>query len=692
MVKLSGIKHVKLFQEGLFCNCLINLGYSFCTTITILVFLMFFLSAEWIYAEKRAIALVFDDSGSMKGNPYQAVNYATQLLVGLLNPEDSLHIIRMSNPGTAIKIPLDQKQKIIGEIRNWELGINTPFQSVKTAMEDLLKNTFSGDKWLIIFTDGKMKVEPHESNNIKKFLTESGAKSIILNINIEKNQLSEVFKKVGLVDILKSSTDFRKISESMEFIALSVMGMPQSGLTVSFDENIVKINTIIPLKKLIILQQELDSDRKLLEINQSFDLNNSLIPVTGSFQAFIERKIFGKVSHITNTGDKKIIPAGEIKIVFNGKPNAENFKFLPEVAVELTAKPEKGFQNVSGNIYDICNDSKYIPIIAELKTQNGSLLPQEILENTHVQIHYNQNSERMELENGRFVKTISVENDLTPVSVSAKFPGYFNFKTNIFTLKKIPCEKPDVLHVEQNINYPSIKVTELESAPFLAINPKINGDTPDHYAFKKLKIKILKEPDIKIEFVESQNCWKVRPRSNSIFSFFEKTGDFEMFLEISSPAKDSIPVRTLIKFKITDASFLEKYGRIILWLLIISLLDWYLFGIFKRPRFCKGSEIIYQRITNFGKQREITNALKCRLMNRIFVPYSPETVRIQGMKFKAGKRCSYIELAKEVQTDHMYIAGNMLEDPRKRDQRISTGDEVIVEFNSYKESYKYKTQ
>lgn len=643
------------------------------------------------YTQQRTIALVFDDSGSMKGNPFQAVNYALQVLVGLLNPQDELYVVRMKHPQNALKIDLGRKQTEMDNVRAWQAESGTPFQSVETAME-VLKKTTSRDKWLIIFTDGRMEITQTNEDGIKDFLTNSGAKTIILNINVAENELSLAFKKLGLAKIHQSPADFKSIKEYMESIALSVMSMTQSGLSVNYTGNSAEINSVLPLKRLIVLEQDTSTKNRLLTVKKVTDNTGSPIHIEGAYYATDANQFYGKVTHITYSKDGiRVIPRGKINITFDGTADGSRFKCLPEVAAGLTARPTGGYESVRGNVYNICEEKNEINVEAELKTLDGKRLKPEILSKTRVLIHYDSSKEEMELKGSVFSKTIRVEKKLLPVSVSARFPGYFNFRTNVFFIKKIFCKKPDKLGMQSGTGYPPVKVTELDSAPFIDLIPLLNKKEVTKEQFKDLYLARIDDSDVSLEIQEADTYWKIRPKATWGIPCFTKTGKHQVVLELKSKRKDILPQEgpTTMVFEIENVSFIKKCAPFIFALILMIILLWYILGLIKKPRFCRGSEIIYQRSAKFVKNRAISYSLPGKFITRYLIPYLPETAKIEGIRFRAGRRCSYIELPKETQDEGMYISGDLLEDHGRRDYRLSIGDELLVEHRNYKETYKY---
>ena len=117
---------------------------------------------------KRAISVVFDNSGSMYQNNNQAwcrATYATEVFAAMLNEGDELQIYPM-NPITSlgkqytmespmvIKSPKEGVEKIHDIFTPHETGTLTNIESIDYAAAGLRANKTADEKYLVILTDG----------------------------------------------------------------------------------------------------------------------------------------------------------------------------------------------------------------------------------------------------------------------------------------------------------------------------------------------------------------------------------------------------------------------------------------------------------------------------------------------------------------------------------------------------------
>jgi hypothetical protein len=655
----------------------------------VLVFgLLIFVMAGAAGAQERLVALVFDDSGSMKGEPFLAVNYALQAMVGLLNPDDRFFVVKMQRPGSAVEIDLKAKQAEIDGIRGWAAGGGTPFGAVDTAMT-ILERSSARERWLIIFTDGKVQMTAASEQRISDFINQSGAKTIILNINVADNPLAAAFRRVGQAEILRSPAAFERIVEEMGHMALTVMSMTRSGLTVKPGQRVVKVSTVVPLKRLIILEQDPYRLNRLVRVESVQAEGGKPLHMAGSFEAEVGGRIYGRITHITHSrqGDR-VIPEGDIRIAFDDRAELSRFKFLPEVAAKLTAEPKGSFKEVAGNVYTVCSTANRVRVEAQLTTLTGKPLKPEVLANSKVLLHYGSLTAEMALQGTVFVKPLEMTEERLPVSVSARYPGYFHFRSNVFVLKKVFCE-PDKLGVVSSLKVPPIKVTELDQAPGVTIKPLLNNREVTAEEFGDLYLERMDDSGLDLEIETKEGVWLVRPKAKWGIPCFTKTGIQRIELELRARSREVVSTRTVVEFDIRSVSFFRKCGAFLIGLLAFLFLLWYAWGIYKKPRFCRGSEMVYQRSTRFRQARAMTFPLCGSFFKRYLIPYLPETRVVEGIKFKSSRRCSYIYLPREVQDKRMSISGERIEDPGRRDWRISNGEELLVDSGNYRESYKY---
>lgn len=118
-----------------------------------------------VFAQNRSVAVVYDNSRSMTdAGQCEGINYAMQVLVGLLHPQDELFVFKM-HPAVETSINLSGKQESIQKVSSTYdcLAATTPFASVVKASVRL-KSSVKKEKWLIILSDGEITEQNFELN------------------------------------------------------------------------------------------------------------------------------------------------------------------------------------------------------------------------------------------------------------------------------------------------------------------------------------------------------------------------------------------------------------------------------------------------------------------------------------------------------------------------------------------------
>ncbi len=154
-----------------------SLLLAFCVIFSVLLCTPTTVSAESLYIRK-IVSVVYDDSGSMRGDKWAYANYAMQSFCGMLNSEDQLFVTYMSraklNPNyNPEKIDLSPGgiQNSVDYIRKQTDYDNTPYNAVEVAYKKLKSVNDSNPNtqyWLVVITDGDFNDHDALSDTEKK--------------------------------------------------------------------------------------------------------------------------------------------------------------------------------------------------------------------------------------------------------------------------------------------------------------------------------------------------------------------------------------------------------------------------------------------------------------------------------------------------------------------------------------------
>lgn len=284
---------------------------SFFAIVMMLIIMMFTVT----YAAegediKKVVSIVYDDSGSMVSfNNYCYSDYALQILTASLGDADELNIVRMSNYYKNNEINLTNskdRQKYIDEIRAYTHNGGTPFESVNTARDWLIRKSEThkeeADYWLVVITDGEFFDLPTDIDNYLKDLNNSfnnlNYEFVLLSIGTGFDTTLQDAVEVSANSTNVTAQDKQSVYESI----LEISNMINNGASdkiaeaEQIGEKTVRINSKYPLKKMMLLLQNTDNHvvsitRNKTKMNaETYDVSYPLEDLKGSLTHVIDPK------------------------------------------------------------------------------------------------------------------------------------------------------------------------------------------------------------------------------------------------------------------------------------------------------------------------------------------------------------------------------------------------------------------
>ncbi|HEX5725343.1 MAG TPA: hypothetical protein VFX98_07740 [Longimicrobiaceae bacterium] len=673
--------------------------------------------ARLAQAQSRTVAVVYDDSGSM-GNaedpaaPWRYANYAFQTLTGLLAPQDALLVARMSNYATPERIDLSAQPASVVRIRQTAHAAaqQTPYEAVQSAMQALVRTAEQeaaagrapSEKWLIIITDGQFVDRPLTADEetwitteIRDFVQKTGARTLLLMIGNVDQQLLRLWEREAQARRYEAA-DRAQIAERMRQIAADITQRSLQPLPTQVQGSTATLVSELPLRRVTVLQQW-EQAASLAELRQARSGREGLsasAPSEPAMPAASTDPVFARIHHVTGAGADAVIPEGTVRFEFGAPVDAQHLQLLPEVAARLAVwladeegRPLPG----AGPVHEVCEGTP-VRVRATLLSPAGDTLlrlvrrPEEL---------------RMEMQAGGQTAALAradtgswYEHPLAPaagdvaVSVSAAYPGYFHFRSALLTVRPVEC-RPRALALLP-VRPWRAKVTEIDGAPPVVLAPTADGAPVRPEELARWTLTRLDSTRLKVDIERTATGWTLRPRRTWGLACCTPTGDLPITVELRSPNSREAPVRATVPVQVEDVGFWRKCGWLVLLALLVLLLGWYLIRVLRKRRFCPGSEIVYQRVGR-SSSRQFTHGLPGKNpLVRWLVPTRAERRGVEGIVFEPGLRCSYLVLPAKAQTDDMYVAGEKIEDPGRRDVRIANGDALEVRRgDGRRETYTY---
>lgn len=625
-----------------------------------------------LFAQNKEVVVVMDKSGSMTGERYLSANYASQLIVGLLDPKDGFTIID-PDPAVVSKYTLAQKEIAISTIQQMPCNGGDDFEGVLKGME-ILSQSSKTERWLIIFADGEWEIEADAEAIFKESLDKNGIHLIFLNVGSSVSDLAVFCQRHPSVEVIQSPNNAVAIRENLEKIASRIIATDFKGLSVSYAQNQLMVKSKFPLRKLIFIEQDAkkadllpqpltvtcNGAKEILEkplMVSNFEVDGA----KGNEKALIS----GEISHLYHNNKGDVFEANSPIVINIANADLTKIKLYPVVALQLGVTPEATFKSFSGNKYTICDDQSTVKVSALISDFFGKKLTISELVGSDFVLKSNGREIKMRLEADKFVAELPLNATITNFSVSASYPEYFNLTSVVYTVSKVSCasaasivklprEEPGM-----NMDFSTMTTEELKNktksmiiTPTLSdVDAKGNVSNRRFVSADMYKIDFESEGGISFDIKSSMGKWVITPYTNSFCECFTYKETYEGKITMSDSAGTAL---TKSRWKIRVRDILPWYLRC-KWIIISCFLSlfllWFMYRIITRPRFPRKAIIKLIKVDNElgGEPNEKVFKLRNNLLKRYFMPFSAETYTVGGIKFIANSKNSIYISGKSLQ-------------------------------------------
>lgn len=660
----------------------------------------------------KKVILVLDDSGSMSGRKYESVNYSLQVLTALLEPEDQLFIVRGYE---LIPINLNDKQSQMDVISKWQMTSVGDYNLMTPAINELNKDE-DCQKWMIIAADGMWGDYSGLENAFDTFYQKEKPYISFLSINRQsdkpaQNTVATLLSGYPLTDVLKTdAASNQELRSNLEQIAAEVISVSGKSLKVKKKtDSAVSFSPEIPIKKFIVLYQDNTETDALPQVTGA-KISDVTLDVSNALDASnfnINRgqnpstKLSGKIYSIADKDGELLSPGDDITINFDKTISTSNLKVIPVSAVKLKAYPKGKFEKIDEDkqIYSLCRDEKSITVHADILDLDDNVIDASALGKTKVKVYYGNEEKELKLDKNSFSLEVPVNEDEISFSIRAIYDGYFDYKSDIFTVKKVDClaNLPPEDNPQLLIQFPESGLADFtdDNNCFEGIVSLADGTplSPEHFDLSFQDIP--KYMDFKIE--KTDKGWLVC-RDIHVCKCLVETGDYKgkFLLTSTSPDYRSVTGRWAFKIKQDNSNYwinmFNNCKTCILFFIGTILLLIYIFGIIKKKRFAKGAIIEWQKETTdySSKSRPRTQKLPTGFFNRWIIPFIPEKRNAHGITFIASGESSYIILPKKSQGKDMYNRGRPILKPGEKDEMIRVNTKLEIKRRNRIERLTYK--
>ena len=615
---------------------------------------LWLLSSHVAAAPSRAVAVLYDDSGSMTQprTRWIGANLSLQIMASLLNQGDVLLLSKMNAQ------PLARRYEVPGGIDALLTDLqseptpngNTPYAGIDELLR-LLKDSPATEKWLLVVTDGEFNGFTEESaqRQIDTIVKPLGIRVAFLLIEHGKFDAARYWQKAAGATVVQADNG-SEVPLRMEEIATMLTGRDANGVQVTHDGNDLLISSRFPLRGVVALMQG-DSDILVSEA-----LAGQTAMTVRSHKARVRMRTPGipQGANIAHVFSPNGIAAGEkiVRIKLSGPSSGNRIKIYPEVAarmeVAVLGADGKALLRDSQGFFRYCQGE-------EVDLQTRLIGPGDLSitvgrnDVPTFEVGFAQDAgtvtrSSIDAKQERFAVRIkpSANQRLLPF---ARYPGYFSYVGEPLNLRAIACKREVAVTLESRLSPDGLwtqRVDRLATTPPLVFAISIDGSPATDVVLKdwRWQTDSLKDWDLRVEngklYLSGRaGCcamtWS-RPKAHR--------GSLQLMTLSTGNARDVIRLPAPVSYEWTLPDRMQDrmwwlFGCPIaaLFLLLATML--YLWVLFIKERFGRRAAVHVLR------RRTDTKVPFCRtkdLPKRWLWPSRRETKVIEGLKFIAVGR------------------------------------------------------
>jgi hypothetical protein len=654
----------------------------------------------------RSVALVYDDSGSMRDEErWLYANYALETLLALLGREDRLHLVAMSAPGRAeLLADAAARRRAIERLKRARppaKGTPTPYRAVRTAM-DALRREASGERWLVVITDGVFDAAADGAGREGEFLAfvaETGAHPVVLLIGEGADRsLAEAWRRQGQAALFQA-TDSAGIVDRVRDVAtlLNARQQQPAALDAAQDGNAIRLSPRFPLRRLTVLSQGDGRGRVPARLTgvavesaaverEQFEIAMVQAPKQGG-------RSEGVVSHVLPRPAGTVIPEGRdrLRLFFDAPVDRAELRVYPEVAARLEVELRDGrgrrLDGGAGSDIRVCAGQP-VRVVARLTTDDGRALAEGRPDRGDFAAAFQLDDGpprpmALDAPGREFTGQLQASPGSASLSVAASFPGYFDFRSRVFRIAAETCEPP-ALSLEVDSGAWRADSAALEEGS-VRLSPRLDGAALDAAEFAGWQARVVGDPALPftLEANPAAAEWRLRPHYRWGCRCLTPTGAVPVRVAVT--AADGRHLEVAVPLAVAESSWWERCRTWFQGLLASALALWYLAGVLRKPRFRPGTVVFHER-----NGRRSTVALPGSFASRWLIPYRAERRSIGEAAFKATRSSARILLAKETQHERMTVAGQPIDEPGRRDLPLANGESLRV-AGRHAETYTYSS-
>ncbi|MGQ0698794.1 MAG: vWA domain-containing protein [Panacagrimonas sp.] len=670
------------------------------SSFLLFIFVWFIGGAAFADPSSKAIALVYDDSGSMKSNQrWVAANFSIQVVSALAGKNDILYLVRMSEPErTLIFQGVRGVESLIQQLqRQPEPNAGTPYACVRTAVNALVSSN-AQEKWLMVLTDGAFDSPDVQviRDDIARAVVQQQVRVTFLLIEQQDNEVANLWANEGKAVRFDAAAP-TEISQRMEEIADLLFGRSSAagGVMAAAAGDELVISSKFPLRNLVVLRQD-SQPGKLTEAISGLEALSVRQHRIVARQAMRGLPRGALVVHVAGT---HVLDAGPevIRLRFDRPTAKMRVKLLPDVAASLAVslKDSAGalLKPDAQGIFSICTGDS---AVVETRLLDDAGKPITVgrtdIGSFDVGVQVGTAAQAQVPDAGQeFFST-----QLTPASEVeltgfAKYPGYFHFQAQPMRLRPGVCARDVRVTITGGLDADGKWYSEVDhvaQAPYVRVGATIDGKpvSPDVIAQWTFSGGANEFLEVRREGAE----WLLRPRTACCAWAWSRAtvGESQLALQLDTQRpQDKIQLPTPIRFVIAPPGSRFRLGWWYACPFVVSVLAifllWYLRRLLVKQRFAPQACLWVQEYRN---RTILPNHLRKRAswLTRWFWPSECEGVSIDGLMIVAlGRGASILVLGRSL-SEHHEIDGWLFDEVRKdrgrpqSNARVGDNAEIVL--------------
>ena len=458
-------------------------------------------------SKSRAIAIVFDNSGSMyiRGNQaWCRATYGIEVFAAMMNEGDSLSVYPMwpieadgmeYTSDEPLTVRSGQSISSIRQMYTPEAGA-TPIETIRSASEGL-KRAQADERWLIVLTDGDDFYEDNRSlgsattEKLSETLAACSGSMNVMYLGIGKSAIiPEVTTTGRYTYYADKASDSQTILAKLTAMSNNIFGrdvLETSGSDVSFDLSMSKLIVFVQGEGVADITLTGKNDGTLVQAIDSYAPHYGEKGAGGRYagQFGIDRSLQGVLMTYEN------VDAGDYAIGYAGTASSVSIYYEPDVDLQLFLLDRKGNAATADTAYP----GAYT-VNAQLVDKNGNATESSLLGKTDYTISCTVNGEKHTAhgDSAGYMEIDLAEGDSVDFGAEVTYlSGYHIEKEGSDmgwpTFTVLPKRAFDY-DLKLTIPQKYIMLSKIKDAPAIEANVYVNGEPVTPELCEKLDVEV----------------------------------------------------------------------------------------------------------------------------------------------------------------------------------------------------------